>query len=142
MRWGEIGRYDREDSRTFQVSLRITLLGVDEVREFCRIADEEHGSVVEYLSEVDALVCVHICVRSEETHPIQIPLLGPDLHGKTSGITSSICATALSTDGRESDGRSGLVAHFGEELCRGKIGDLVGDLEVAVCAGTFGMDDL
>jgi len=105
----------------FQVSLRITLLGVDEVREFCRITDEEHGSIVE--------------------HPIQVTLLGPDLHGETSGVTSSICATAFSTDGRETDGRSGFVAHFGEELCRGKIGDVVGDLEVTVCAGTFGMDN-
>jgi hypothetical protein len=34
------------------MGLRVPLLGVDEVREFGRIADEEDGGVVEYPVEV------------------------------------------------------------------------------------------
>jgi len=96
-------------------------LSVNEVGEFCRIADEEHRSVVE--------------------DPVHVTLLRPDLDGEASRITSSICTTALTTDGRETDSGASLRADLGEEGGGSEVGDVVGDFEVTMGASTLCMDD-
>lgn len=47
----------------FQMRLRIPLLGMNEMGEFCRIPEEKHWGVVE--------------------HPIKVPFFGPKLDGET-----------------------------------------------------------
>ena len=53
------------------MSLRVTLLGVDEVREFGGVPDEEDGGVVE--------------------DPIPVAFLGLELDSESSRVTSSVC---------------------------------------------------
>lgn len=55
------------------MSLGVTLLGVDEVREFDGVPDEEDGSVIE--------------------HPVKVALLSSNLEGKSTGITGGICGS-------------------------------------------------
>ena len=66
------------------MSLRVTLLGVDEVRELGWVTDEEHGGVVK--------------------HPVEVALLRLDLDGETSGVTSGVRRSRLATDGGETHG--------------------------------------
>lgn len=53
---------------TGQVSFRVSLLGVDKVRELCRVSQEEDGSVV--------------------GDPVKVAFGRPELDGKTSRVTS------------------------------------------------------
>lgn len=61
---GRCGETYPEHVGILQVGLRITLLGVDEVREFGGISDEEDGGVVEDLSE-----CTNI--SNEKNHSLR-----------------------------------------------------------------------
>lgn len=99
--------------------LRITLLGVDEVRELGRVANEEDRSVVEY--------------------PVPVAFLSPDLDGEPTGIASSVCRSALASDGGETDGQFRLVPNFVEELGTGDVGDIVSHLKVSVGTSALGV---
>ena len=103
------------------MSLGVTLLSVDEMRELGRITDEEDGSVVE--------------------HPIEVTLLSPDLDSETTRVTSGISRSGLTTDSGEADSCTGLGANFFEEAGTGEVTDVVGNLEVTVGTSTLGVDD-
>lgn len=62
-----------------EMALRVTLLSVDKVREFGRVADEEHGSVVE--------------------HPIPVALVCPQFKSESSWIAGGVCGAALTPNG-------------------------------------------
>lgn len=104
----------------FQMSLGVTLLGVDEVGEFGRIPDEEDGSVVE--------------------HPVKVALLGPDLEGKATGITGSIRRSKFTTDGGESGGGTVFLADLGEEGGRCDVAEAVGQFKVTMCTSSLGVN--
>jgi len=67
-----------EHIRVLQVSLGVTLLGVDEMGEFGGVTEEEDGSVVE--------------------DPIPIALFCSDLDGESSGIASGIGGSRFTAD--------------------------------------------
>ena len=129
-----------EHVRILEVRLRVTLLGVDKVRELGGVADEEHGRVVE--------------------HPVEVALLSLDLDGetcpfalnsysetesnrwrRTTRITRRVRGTGLATDGRETDGQGRLLADGVEERRAGKVGDIVRRLEVSVRTRTLSVHD-
>ena len=103
------------------MSLGISLLSVDEMRELCGIADEEDRSVV--------------------VHPIPNTFLRLDLNGKSTRITSCICRSALTTDSTESDSGRCLLANGCEEGVGSDIGQVVSDFKVSVSTSTLGVDD-
>lgn len=63
---------------TSQVSLRVSLLGVDEVRELRGVAEEEDRGVVE--------------------DPVHVAFLGLQLDGEATGVTSGIGGSGLATN--------------------------------------------
>ncbi len=73
-----------------EIGLRVSLLSVDEVREFCGILDEEDWGVVE--------------------DPVPVALLGLELDGETTRVTSGIGRAGLSSYGRETYGCTNLFA--------------------------------
>jgi len=107
--------------RGLQVRLRAALLGVDEVAELERIADEEDRRVV--------------------ADHVPVALLGVELHREAAGIAGRVGRSLLSAHGREADEELALVAHLREELGRGVAGDVVGDGEATVGARALGMHD-
>lgn len=102
------------------MGLRISLLGVDEVRELGWVAQEEDGRVV--------------------VHKVQVAFLGVQLDGETTGVSGSIGGARLTSDGRETSNQLGLLADGVQERRATDVGDVVGDLEVAERAGTLGVD--
>lgn len=72
------------------MGLRVSLLSVNEVREFCGIPDEEDWSVVE--------------------DPVPVALLGLELDGETTRVTSGIGRAGLSSYGGETYGCTNLFA--------------------------------
>jgi hypothetical protein len=103
------------------MGLWVSFLGMNEVRELGWVTNEEDGSVVE--------------------HPVEVALLGSDLDGKPTGVTSSISGARLASDGRETHRYTGFVAHLGEEVGAGEVGDVVRDFKVTMGTSTFGMHD-
>lgn len=99
----------------------MALLGVDEVWELGGVAYEEDGGVVEY--------------------PIPVALVGAQLERKATGVTRGIGGAGFATDGGEARGDAHLLADLLEERLRGDVAQIMGDLEVAVRAGGFGVDD-
>jgi hypothetical protein len=73
--------------------------------------------------------------------PIPVTLLGAQLDGESTRITSSVSRARLTTDGGESDGGLDLVAHLAEERLGGDIGEIMGHFKVTVSTGTFGVHD-
>lgn len=102
------------------MSLWVPLLSVDKVRELGRITYEKDRGVVE-----DPIPSALICLQ---------------LDSETTGITSSVCRARLSTNRGETDGGFNPVAYSMEQLLRCDIAQIMSDLEIAVRAGTFGMD--
>lgn len=109
-----------EHVRVFQVSLRVTFLGVDEVGEFGRIPNKEDGSVVE--------------------HPVKVALFSSDLDGKATGITSGIRRSEFTTNSGESDSGTVLLADLGEEFGGGDVTEVMCQFKVAMRTSTLGMD--
>ena len=72
--------------------------------------------------------------------PIPIALICFQLDSETTGITSSVCRARLSTNRGETDSGISPVAYSMEQLLRCDIAQIVSDLEIAMRAGTFGMD--
>lgn len=80
-----------EHSGILEMCLRVPLLGVDKVREFGRITDEEDGSVVE--------------------DPIPVTFLGPKLDRETTRVTSSVGGSRFTTDSGETGGNADLLSN-------------------------------
>jgi hypothetical protein len=72
------------------MSCGITLLGMYEVWELRWISQEEDRSVV--------------------CHQVPVSLIGLELGGEASGITSAVVGSRLATNGRESNGNGALFA--------------------------------
>lgn len=104
-----------------QVSLRVSLLGVDEVRELGWVSDEKHWGVV-----VDK---------------VQVTLLSVELGGETSWVSGGISRTGFTTDGRESGESLGLLTNSVQEFGGANVGDVVSDFKVTVSTGTLSVDD-
>ena len=102
------------------MGLGVALLGVDEVREFGGVADEEHGGVVE--------------------HPVPVALIRAQLERKTTGVARGIGGTGLTTDGGEARGDTNFLADLLEQRLGGDVAQIMGDLEVAVRASRLGVD--
>jgi hypothetical protein len=62
---------DPEHISILEMGLRVPLLGVNEVRELGRVADEEHWGVVE--------------------DPVPVAFVGAKLDRETTGVASGIC---------------------------------------------------
>ena len=123
-----------------QMRLGVTLLSVDEVRELGRVADEEHGRVVEHPVEV-ALLSLDL---DSETCPFALnsrPETESKRWRRTTRITRRVRGTGLATDGRETDGQGRLLADGVEERRAGKVGDIVRRLEVSMRTRTLGVYD-
>ncbi len=101
--------------------LRVALLGVDEVWELGGVTNEEHGGVVE--------------------HPVPVALVGAQLERKATRIARGVGRPGLATDGGEPRGDAHLLADLPEQRLRGDVAQIVGDLEVAMRAGGFGVDN-
>lgn len=90
-RFGILREIVPEHVGIFQVSLRVSLLRVDKVRELGWVANEEDGSVVE--------------------NPIQVALLCLQFDRKSTGVASGIRRARLTADGRETNGGLNLFAN-------------------------------
>ena len=105
---------------------RVGLLGVDEVRELDRVADEEDGQVV--------------------ADEVPVAVLGVELEREASGVAHQLGGVPAAGDGREAQGCLGALALGLEQLCAGEVGDrqvaapAVG-LEVAERGGATGVND-
>lgn len=106
----DFGGFNTYHRSILQVSLRVTLLGVNEGRELDRVADEENGRVV--------------------VNPVPVSLLGVELDRETSGITSRIGRALLTTNSRETGKSLGLLADLVEHVDGGDIANVMGDLEL------------
>jgi hypothetical protein len=104
----------------FQVSLRVTLLGMDEMRELGGITDEEDWGVVE--------------------DPVPVSFVSTEFDSEASGITGGIGRSAFTTNRRESDSGLDLLARCVQELIRRDVREAVGNLEVTVSTSTSSMD--
>lgn len=104
-----------------QVSLRVPLLSVNEMRELGRVTNEEDGGVIE--------------------DPIPVTFLSPELDSKATGVTGSVGRTGFTTDGGETHCSSDFLADFLEEGRGGDVSEIMSDLEVTVGAGTLSMDN-
>ncbi len=107
--------------RVLEIGLRVALLRVDEVREFQRVAQEEHRRVV--------------------ADDVVIAFLGVELHGEATRIAFGIGRSLLAADGGKTQEDLGLLADGGQERRLGPVRDVAGDAEDAVGAGALGMDD-
>lgn len=103
------------------MSLRISLLSVNEVGELGRITNEEDWGVV--------------------VHPVPNTLLCLDLHRETTGITSSVRRSALSTDSAESYCGRSLLANGCEKGVGCDVRQVVCNFKVTVSTSTLGMNN-
>jgi hypothetical protein len=109
-----------EHVRIFEVSLRVSLLRVNEVRELGRITYEEDGGVVE--------------------NPVPVTLICFQLDRETTGIASSVRRARLPSHRGETDSCRNLLADLMEQLLRRDITQIMSNLEVTVRSSTFRMD--
>jgi len=119
-RFGGQGEKIPEHVGVFEVRGRIALLGVDEVRELERVADEEHRGVV--------------------ARHVVITVFGIELDGEPARVALGIGRAPLAPHRREAHEHLGAPADRGEELGLGVLGDVGRDLEIAVGAGPLGVD--
>jgi hypothetical protein len=103
------------------VGVRAALLGVDEVREVRRVADEEHRRVV-----ADEVV---------------VALLGVELQREAARVARGVGRAQLAGDGREAGEHRRDLADAVEEVGARELRDVLGDLEEAVRARALGVDD-
>ncbi|MCY1423442.1 hypothetical protein D9M71_391530 [compost metagenome] len=99
----------------------MALLGVDEVGELERIADEEYGSVI--------------------AHHVPVALLGVELQGEATHVALGISGSEFTCYGGEAREQLGLLADFGEHRSLAVAGDVVGDDQGAIGAPALGMHD-
>jgi hypothetical protein len=101
------------------MGLRVSLLSVNEMGEFCRVTDKKDRGIIE--------------------HPIEVALVSLKLDSKPARITSSIGGTRLATNGGETDGGAGAFANGGEKRGRAYITQTMGEFKVAMGTCTLGM---
>jgi len=87
----------------------MSLLGVNEVRKFGRISQEEDRGVV-----------------SDE---VPVAFVGSELDGKASGVSSTVMRARLTTHGGESDGHRASLALGAPNVERGQVIDRVSAFE-------------
>ncbi|MNJ57048.1 hypothetical protein D3C77_526230 [compost metagenome] len=105
--------------RAFQVALRQTLLSVDKVREFERVTDEKHRSVV--------------------TNNVPVAFFGVELQGETTRIAFGISRTTLAPHRGEAQEGLGLLADIAEQLGAAVLGDIAGHREGAIGTRALGV---
>lgn len=98
----------------------VTLLGVDEVRELGRVAQEEDGGVVSNI--------------------VPVALRGAELDGKATGVTVVVVGPRLATDSGEADGDGALGALL-EDVGDTEVAEVVGTFPFTVGSSTLGVDD-
>jgi len=103
------------------VSLRISLLCVDEIGELGRISDEEDGSVV--------------------SNHIVVTFFSVKLDSKTSRISFSISRSLLTTDSRESSKNRSSLSNSVQELSLGVFSDILGDFEITMGTSSLSVDN-
>ncbi|MND83629.1 hypothetical protein D3C80_754970 [compost metagenome] len=103
-----------------QVGARIPLLGVDEIGEFQRIADEEDGGVV--------------------PHQIPVALLGVELEGEAAYVALGVGGALLTGHGGEAQKDRGLLADGVEQVGLAELADVVGHGKGAVGARALGVN--
>ncbi len=104
----------------------VRLLGVDEVGELDRVADEEDADVV--------------------ADEVPVAVLGVELHREAARVADRLGGVAAAGHGAEPDGELGLLAGLLEELRAGElrdrlVADLAGGLELAERGGAARVDD-
>lgn len=104
-----------------EVGLRITFLGMDEVREFGRISQEEDGCVIR--------------------HDVPVTLIRPHLDGEASWVASTVVGALLATDRRKSNSNWTFLSLRAEDVRDRQIIQRIRALEVSMSATAFGMDD-
>lgn len=72
---------------------------------------------------------------------IVVPLFREELDGKPTDITNSVSATLFAACSAPTEKNWGLLADTIEKIGRRKARDIIGNLELAPCAGRFGMND-
>ena len=90
------GKIVPEHGGILQVGLWVALLCMDEDGELGGVTDEEDRGVVE--------------------DPVPVTLLGVELDRETSGVTSSVWGTLLTTDSREANDSGGPLADASEHV--------------------------
>lgn len=106
--FGDQGQEIPEGVRVTTVGLRVTLLSVDEVREFGRIADKEDGGIV--------------------ANHVPVAFFGVEFDGETTRITGSISATLFTTNSGESSEDRSTLANVAQELGLGKTSNIMSHL--------------
>lgn len=104
-----------------EVSLWITLLGMNEMRELGRISQEEDGSIV--------------------GDDIPIAFLSSHLNGKAPWITGKIVRAGFATNSRETNGDGTSLLFGTEDVGRTQVIERIGADEFTVCTTTLCMDD-
>ena len=97
-----------------EMSLRITLLGVDEVREFGGVSQKEDWCIV--------------------GHDIPVALVCPHLHREASRVPSAVVRTRFATDCRETNSDGTFLALGTEDVCLGQVVRRICAFEVAMSA--------
>ena len=116
---GRVGEEVPDVVRLLMVGEGIGLLGVDEVGELQRVADEEDRGVV-----ADQVV---------------VPVLGVELEGEAARVADGVGRSPAAGHRREADEGLGLLPDLAEEPGPGPPGDVGGDLEGAVGGRAVGV---
>jgi hypothetical protein len=120
-RFRDEGKEVPESIGVLAVGLGVSLLGVNEIREFGRVSDEENGGVV--------------------TNQIPVTFFSVELDGETSGISFGISRTLFTTNSGESSEDRSSLSNSVQKFGLAELGDVVSDFEVTVSTGTLGVDD-
>ena len=73
--------------------------------------------------------------------PIPVSLFSVELEGKATRVTSTVGRALLTADGGEASNAFRLLAQPAEHVNGSQVGDVVRNLELAICSGTFRMDN-
>lgn len=107
-------------------------------REFDRISDKEYGLQNMWaLSDLEPLAAAYNVVED----PILVSFCGEQLDPPASNISRSICRSLFTTNCRYSYKCRCFSPNFGEEGCGGKVADVVGYFELAICTRCFCMNN-
>ncbi len=102
-----------------QAGVRLALLGVDEVLELARVADEEHRGVV--------------------AHQVEVALLGVKLEREPARVPVGVRAAHLARDRGEPREHRGPLAHLRQKARLGPLADVLGHLEEPVRTAALGV---
>ena len=100
---------------------RVTLLGMDEVRELGRISKEEDRRIIRY--------------------HIPVALFSPELDRETSRVSSAVMRAGLATNGREADRDGAFFALLAEDVGNTKIVEGLCASEGTMSTAALGVDD-